>query len=107
MAAKLAVDTATFDQDVLQSDVPVLVDFWATWCGPCIAIAPAVEELAGEFEGRAKVRKVDVDANQDLAMRYGIMSIPALILFKGGQEVDRIVGAMPKDHLRAMIERHL
>ncbi len=105
MATNLAVTTADFEKEVLQSPVPVLVDFWATWCGPCRAIAPAVEQLATELEGVAKVRKVNVDEEGDLAARYGIMSIPALIVFKGGQEVDRIVGAVPKDTIKAMVER--
>lgn len=106
MASNLAVTAASFDQEVLESSVPVLVDFWATWCGPCKAIAPAIEELATELEGVASVRKVDVDSEGDLAMRYGVMSIPTLIVFKNGQEVDRMVGALPKTEIRALVERH-
>jgi thioredoxin 1 len=107
MGANLAMSTADFEKEVLQSDVPVLVDFWATWCGPCVAIAPAVEEIASEMAGRAKVFKVNVDEEGDLAMKFGIMSIPALIVFKGGQEVDRMVGAGPKDQIKGLLERHL
>ena len=106
MASNLAVTAASFDQEVLESSVPVLVDFWATWCGPCKAIAPAIEELATELAGVASVRKVDVDSEGDLAMRYGVMSIPTLIVFKNGQEVDRMVGALPKTEIRALVERH-
>jgi thioredoxin 1 len=107
MAANLAMSTAEFEKEVLQSDVPVLVDFWATWCGPCVAIAPAVEQLASELAGKAKVFKVNVDEEGELAMKFGIMSIPALIVFKNGQEVDRMVGAGPKDQIKSLIERHL
>ncbi len=107
MAANLAVSTSNFDSEVLQSDVPVLVDFWAAWCGPCKAIAPHVEELADEMAGQAKVFKVDVDQEGDLAMKYGIMSIPALIVFKGGQEVDRMVGAGSKDQIKSLLSRHV
>lgn len=107
MGANLAVSAADFEAEVLGSDVPVLVDFWATWCRPCLAIAPFVEELAGEFGGKAKVYKVDVDSEGELAARFGIMSIPALIIFKGGKEVDRMVGAGSKDQLRAFLSRHV
>lgn len=98
---------SAFDQQVLNSDVPVLVDFWAEWCGPCKAIGPSIEQLASEFEGKAKVFKVDVDSEGELAQRYGIMSIPALVVFKGGKEVDRMVGAAPKPQLAALLERHI
>lgn len=107
MGSNLAIGTADFEREVIQSNVPVLVDFWATWCRPCLAIAPHVEAIASELAGKAKVFKVDVDADGDLAGRYGIMSIPALIVFKGGQEVDRIVGAAPKDQIKALLERHI
>ena len=103
------MDTAPvdFQAEVLNSDVPVLVDFTAEWCGPCKMVAPIVAELATEYEGRAKVLKIDVDAQVEVASQYGIMSIPALIVFKGGQEVDRIVGAAPKQEIAAMLERNL
>lgn len=107
MAANLAVTSTDFEAKVLSSDKPVLVDFWATWCGPCKAIGPAIEELAGEYEGKAGVFKLDVDAEGDLAMRYGVMSIPALLVFKNGQVVDSLVGAAPKAQLAALIDRNL
>ena len=107
MGANLALTAADFEKEVLQSDVPVLVDFWATWCGPCMAIAPHVEAIASELQGKAKVFKVDVDSDGDVAARYGVMSIPALIVFKGGQEVDRMVGAGPKDAIKNLLERHI
>ena len=106
--AVLHTDTARFDADVLQSDVPVLVDFWATWCGPCRAIAPLLEPLARSFDGRAKVMKVDVDSNPEISARYGIRGIPTLLVFKGGKVVDQIVGnpgsAKP---LEQLIQRNL
>ena len=107
MAAELALTGGDFDQKVLQSDVPVLIDFWATWCGPCIAIAPHIEAIAQEMDGKAKVFKVDVDSEGDLAAKFGVMSIPALLVFKGGQEVDRMVGAGPKDQIKGMLEKHV
>lgn len=105
MSANLAVSSTEFDQQVLQSEVPVLVDFWAEWCGPCKAIGPSIEELAQEYSGRAKVFKVDVDANGDIAERYGIMSIPALLVFKGGKVVDQMIGAAPKANIQALLDR--
>lgn len=105
MSANLAISTGEFDAKVLQSDVPVLVDFWAEWCGPCKAIAPSVEQLATEYEGKAKVFKVDVDSNGPIAERYGIMSIPALLVFKGGKVVDQMIGAAPKPQIAALLDR--
>ena len=87
---------SNFDAEVINSDKPVLVDFWATWCGPCRMIAPVIEEIASEYEGKAKVAKLDVDANPQVSMKYGIRSIPTLLIFKNGQVVDQIVGAVPK-----------
>jgi thioredoxin 1 len=92
MSAAAAVTTADFDREVLESEVPVLVDFWAVWCSPCRMIAPTVDAVAEEYAGRAKVVKLNVDDSPDIAGRYGVQSIPTLILFKGGQPVDRLVG---------------
>ena len=107
MAADLAVTGSEFEVEVLKSDVPVLVDFWAPWCGPCKAIGPTIEQLATEYAGKAKVFKVDVDVDNDLAVQYGVMSIPALLVFKGGKVVDKMVGAAPKPVIAALIDRAL
>jgi len=91
------VTDQNFDSEVLKSKVPVMVDFFADWCGPCKMIAPLVEELAGDYEGKAKIVSLNVDDSMDSAQKYGVMSIPTLIFFKEGQEVDRVTGALPKD----------
>lgn len=98
---------ASFDADVLGKDDVVLVDFWAPWCGPCRAIAPALEELAKEYQGRAKVVKVDIDANPESAQRFGIRSIPTLFVFKNGERVENVVGGRSKSDLAALIDKHL
>ena len=108
MSSDLAINnTAEFQEKVLGSDLPVLVDFWAPWCGPCRAIAPAVAELAAEYEGKARVFKIDVDQVGEVAQNYGVMSIPALLVFKGGKVVDKQVGAGPKSQIAALIDRAL
>jgi thioredoxin 1 len=98
---------ANFQSEVLDSDQPVLVDFWAEWCGPCRAIAPVVDQIADEFVGQVKVGKVDIDTQQLMAQKLRVTSIPALFIFKGGQEVDRIGGAVPKAKLVARVKAHL
>jgi thioredoxin 1 len=107
MSNALAVTDQSFDQEVLKAPVPVLVDFWAAWCGPCKQIAPTVEQIAGEYAGKLKVVKLDVDANIEVSTRYGIQGIPTLLLFKGGQVVEKLVGAYPKATLVSRIQSHL
>jgi thioredoxin 1 len=106
MAGYIEVDESNFESDVLGADQPVLVDFWAPWCGPCRAIAPHVETLAGEYDGRAVVAKLNVDNAQGIAVRYKVQGIPTVIVFKGGQEVDRMVGVSGniKQRLAGMID---
>ena len=106
-AKYVTLSDANFQQEVIDSKEPVLVDFWATWCGPCRIIAPVIEELAGEYEGRAKIAKLDVDHNQSTAMAFGVMSIPTLLLFKNGEPVDRIVGFQPKAQLVNRLNKHV
>lgn len=107
MSKPIELSDATFEAEVLNSDTPVLVDFWAVWCGPCRMIAPIVEELAGEYDGKLKVGKLDVDSNPKVSMEYGIRSIPTLLIFKGGEIVETIVGAVPKTHLIKQLQAHV
>lgn len=104
MAGVTEVTDASFDAEVLKSDVPVLIDFWAPWCGPCRAIAPLVDELANEYDGRLKVVKMNVDDNQQTPGRFGVRGIPNLIVFKGGTVHEQIVGAVPKAKLTAAVD---
>ncbi len=107
MSTAEQVTDSTFKQEVLDSKVPVLVDFWAPWCGPCRMVAPVVDEIATQYEGQIKVVKVNTDENPSVASDYGIRSIPTLMIFKGGQKVDMVVGAVPKTTLAQTIEKHL
>lgn len=103
----IAVDDTSFQQEVLKSDTPVLVDFWAIWCGPCKMVAPIVEELARDYNGKLKVAKMDVDANPRTAMQFGIRSIPTIMIFKSGQVVEQIIGAVPKRYLLDKLIPHV
>jgi thioredoxin 1 len=103
--AVLEVKDVTFEKDVLQSAEPVLVDFWAAWCGPCRALGPVVDEIATQYLGKLKVMKMDVDSNSATPMRYGIRGIPALLLFKGGKVVEQIVGFVPKETIDKAIQK--
>lgn len=99
------VGDGDFKKEVLESSTPVLVDFWATWCAPCRAIAPMIDELAGQYQGKLKVAKVNIDENQDTPQQYGVRSIPTLLVFKGGQVVDQIVGAVPRARLEESVRK--
>jgi len=101
------VTDQTFEQEVLKSETPVLVDFWATWCGPCKMIAPVLEEVAKEKDGALKIAKLDVDENPETAQKFGVMSIPTMLIFKNGQEVNRLVGYMPKPQLLQKVNQSL
>ncbi|HUX22253.1 MAG TPA: thioredoxin [Spirochaetia bacterium] len=104
MAHEVTLTAENFDTEVLQSDVPVLIDFWAEWCGPCKMISPIVEELAGSYEGKLKVGKVNVDEEGDIASKYGIISIPTLLVFKNGDIVNKQVGAVPRPSIEALFK---
>ncbi|MGB3640960.1 MAG: thioredoxin [Rivularia sp. (in: cyanobacteria)] len=107
MSSATQVTDSSFKQEVLDSEVPVLVDFWAPWCGPCRMVAPVVDEISLQYEGQIKVVKVNTDENPNVASQYGIRSIPTLMIFKGGQKVDMVVGAVPKTTLANTLEKYL
>lgn len=103
----LEITDSSFKETVLNSDKPVLVDFWAVWCGPCRMLGPIIEDVAKDFDGKAVVGKVDVDNNQEVSMEYGIRSIPTVLIFKNGEVVDKIVGVAPKETIAAKLNAHL
>lgn len=103
----IEITDANFEQEVLKSDKPVLIDFWAVWCGPCRMVAPVVEEIASEYNGKLKVGKLDVDNNPEVSMKFGIRSIPTLMVFKGGKVVEQIIGAVPKRNLVDKVVPHI
>ena len=107
MSKPIHINNQNFESEVIQSEIPVVVDFWATWCGPCLMVAPVLEELANEYENRIKVCKLDVDNNRETAGAYGIQSIPTIMIFKEGKMVDRLIGAVPKSEFKKMIDKHL
>ncbi|MCZ6791619.1 MAG: thioredoxin [Candidatus Dadabacteria bacterium] len=103
----IELSDSTFETEVVKSDLPVLVDFWAPWCGPCRAIAPIVEEISSSYEGKIKVGRMNVDENQSTTMKFGIRSIPTIIMFKGGEAVDQIIGAVPKGEIERVVDKSL
>ena len=107
MAKPIAVTDSEFEQEVLQADTPVLVDFWAEWCGPCHQLDPIIEDLAEEYDGRVKFVKIDTEENFDTPARYGILGLPALLVFKDGNKVDEIRGLRPKSDLNSLLEKAL
>ncbi len=107
MSKPIVITDDSFEAEVLQSDIPVIVDFWATWCGPCKMIAPVLEEIASEYGDKLKVTKLDVDSNNQTAGKYNIMSIPSLLVFRNGEVVDQIVGAVPKGQLTDRLQKVL
>jgi thioredoxin 1 len=107
MGDEVILTEATFDEEVLKSDVPVLIDFWAEWCAPCKTLGPTIEEIAAAYKGRAKVAKINVDQNPGLAQKYGIRSIPAIILVSNGEVADQLIGVQSKETLAAMIDKIL
>ncbi|MGC9505728.1 thioredoxin [Baaleninema sp.] len=107
MSSAVEVSDASFKEDVLDSELPVLVDFWAPWCGPCRMVGPVVDEIAQQYEGKVKVVKLNTDDNPEVASKYGIRSIPTLMIFKNGQRVDMVVGAVPKTTLANTLEKYL
>lgn len=107
MAQPIHLSDASFEQEVIKSDLPVLIDFWAAWCGPCRMIAPVIDELANDYSSQAKICKLDVDNNQQTAMQFGIRSIPTILIFKGGEVVDTIVGAVPKEQILNKLKSHI
>ena len=104
MVRPIEVTDETFEEEVIKSEIPVLVDFWADWCGPCKMVAPIVEDLASEFDGELKVGKLDVDSSPQTAQKYGIRGIPAMLIFKAGEPVDQVVGAVPKAVLKRRVQ---
>lgn len=103
----IEITDANFEQEVIKSEIPVLIDFWAVWCGPCKMIAPIIDELANDFEGRIKVGKLDIDTNQETALKYGVRTIPSLYIFKDGKIVDQIIGTVPKSSITAKLNAQI